>query len=82
MKTLEEMETNMRLDDLKQKGGVSEEKKVKKPALAVEPIQLELISTDIDRLYSQIYAYFSVSNTALVVHDKGHTYSSLFFFTQ
>lgn len=55
------METNMRLDDLKQKGGVSEEKKVKKPALAVEPIQLELISTDIDRLYSQIYAYFSVS---------------------
>ncbi|KAF1797954.1 Prp18 domain-containing protein [Mucor lusitanicus] len=59
MKTLEEMETNMRLDDLKQKGGVSEEKKVKKPALAVEPIQLELISKDIDRLYSQIYAYFA-----------------------
>ncbi|KAK4517919.1 uncharacterized protein ATC70_001268 [Mucor velutinosus] len=59
MKTLEEMETSMRLDELKQKGGVSEEKKVKKPALAVEPIQLELISKDIDRLYSQIYAYFA-----------------------
>lgn len=75
MKTLEEMETNMRLDDLKQKGGVSEEKKVKKPALAVEPIQLELISKDIDRLYSQIYAYFAVSDTKWVVHDKGATYS-------
>lgn len=60
MRTLEEMETNMRLDDLKQKGG-EDKKKVKKPALEVEPIQIELLQTDIDRLYAQIYAYFAVS---------------------
>lgn len=60
MRTLEEMETNMRLDDLKQKGG-EDKKKIKKTTLEVEPIQIELLQTDIDRLYSQIYAYFAVS---------------------
>ncbi|KAI9485637.1 MAG: Prp18 domain-containing protein [Benjaminiella poitrasii] len=60
MKTLEEMEANMRLEELKQKGGVSDDKKkTKKTTYAVEPIQLELISKDIDRLYFQIYAYFA-----------------------
>ncbi|KAI7893394.1 Prp18 domain-containing protein [Mucor mucedo] len=58
MRTLEEMETNMRLDDLKQKGG-EDKKKVKKATLQVEPIQIELLQTDIDRLYAQIYAYFA-----------------------
>jgi hypothetical protein len=59
---MEEMETNMRLDDLKQKGGVSDDKKrLKKVGIVVEPIQLELISKDIDKLYFQIYAYFTVS---------------------
>jgi hypothetical protein len=62
MRTMEEMETNMRLDDLKQKGGVSDDKKrLKKVGIVVEPIQLELISKDIDKLYFQIYAYFTVS---------------------
>jgi pre-mRNA-splicing factor 18 len=60
MRTLEEMETNMRLDDLKQKGG-EDKKKIKKPTLEVEPIQIELLQTDIDKLYTQIYAYFAVS---------------------
>ncbi|KAI8055597.1 Prp18 domain-containing protein [Gilbertella persicaria] len=60
MKTLEEMEANMRLDELKQKSGVQDDKKkAKKSTLVVEPIQLELISKDIDKLYYQIYAYFS-----------------------
>jgi hypothetical protein len=59
---MEEMETNMRLDDLKHKGGASDDKKrSKKAGIAVEPIQLELISKDIDKLYFQIYAYFAVS---------------------
>lgn len=62
MRTLEEMETNMRLDDLKQKGGANDEKKKpKKSAPVVEPIQIELLQSDIDKLYSQIYAYFAVS---------------------
>lgn len=63
MKTLEEMEAHMRLDDLKQKRGVTieDKKKTKKQGPAVVPIQIELISSDIDRLYSQIYAYFAVS---------------------
>ncbi|KAG1458547.1 hypothetical protein G6F46_002067 [Rhizopus delemar] len=61
MKTLEEMEAHMRLDDLKQKRGVTieDKKKTKKQGPAVVPIQIELISSDIDRLYSQIYAYFA-----------------------
>lgn len=62
MRTLEEMETNMRLDDLKQKGGpVDDKKKIKKITPVVEPIQIGLLQTDIDKLYSQIYAYFAVS---------------------
>ncbi|CEI99228.1 hypothetical protein RMCBS344292_13320 [Rhizopus microsporus] len=61
MKTLEEMEAHMRLDDLKQKGAVLTEnkKKQKRQTLVVEPIQLELLSSNVDKLYSQIYAYFS-----------------------
>ncbi|GAA5805987.1 hypothetical protein HPULCUR_011514 [Helicostylum pulchrum] len=60
MRTLEEMETNMRLDDLKQKGGpVDDKKKIKKTTLVVEPIEIGLLQTDIDKLYSQIYAYFA-----------------------
>jgi pre-mRNA-splicing factor 18 len=66
MRNLEELETNMRLDDLKQKGAVNDEKKkTKKATLVVEPIQIELLQKDIDKLYSQIYAYFSVSNMKL-----------------
>ncbi|CAO3684187.1 unnamed protein product [Rhizopus stolonifer] len=61
MKTLEEMEAHMRLDDLKQKGGVpiEDKKKSKKQGPAVVPIQIELISRNMDKLYTQIYAYFS-----------------------
>lgn len=62
MRQMEEMETNMRLDDLKQKGGIStdDKKKSKKAALVVEPIQLKLMQSNIDKLYYQIYAYFTV----------------------
>lgn len=68
---MEEMETNMRLDDLKQKGGVSDDKKrSKKAGIAVEPIQLDLISKDIDKLYFQIYAYFTVSLSILHTRKK------------
>lgn len=63
MRNLEELETNMRLEDLKQKGAViDDKKKTKKATMIVEPIQLELLQTDIDKLYFQIYAYFSVSS--------------------
>jgi hypothetical protein len=63
MRKLEEMEARMRLDDLKQKGGISDEKKKsKKPAPVVELIDLDLLQKDVDRLYLQIYAYFSVSD--------------------
>lgn len=63
MRNLEELETNMRLEDLKQKGAVIDDKKrTKKATMIVEPIQLELLQTDIDKLYFQIYAYFSVSS--------------------
>ncbi|KAI8886736.1 Prp18-domain-containing protein [Backusella circina FSU 941] len=62
MRKLEEMEARMRLDDLKQKGGISDDKKkTKKPAPVVEPIDLDLLQKDVDRLYLQIYAYFSYS---------------------
>lgn len=62
MKTMEEMETNMRLEDLKQKGTANDDKKsTKKSTLVVEPIQIELLQTDIEKLYYQIYAYFTVS---------------------
>ncbi|OBZ88422.1 Pre-mRNA-splicing factor 18 [Choanephora cucurbitarum] len=60
MKTLEEMEANMRLDELKQKSGVPDDKKKpRKSTMVVEPIQLDLIQKDIDKLYYQIYAYFT-----------------------
>ncbi|CAO3623050.1 unnamed protein product [Mucor hiemalis] len=60
MKTMEEMETNMRLEDLKQKGTANDDKKsTKKSTLVVEPIQIELLQTDIEKLYYQIYAYFT-----------------------
>lgn len=62
MKTLEEMEANMRLDELRQKSGVPEDKKKpRKSTMVVEPIQLDLIQKDIDKLYYQIYAYFTVN---------------------
>lgn len=69
MRKMEEMETNMRLDDLKQKGGIStdDKKKSKKATLVVEPIQLELMQSNIDRLYYQIYAYFTVSFESLFI---------------
>ena len=68
MKTLEEMEANMRLDELKQKSGVPDDKKKpRKSTMVVEPIQLDLIQKDIDKLYYQIYAYFTVSS-----HDEHH----------
>jgi pre-mRNA-splicing factor 18 len=74
MKTMEEMEANMRLDDLKQKGAGNEEKKIsKKSTLVVEPIQIELLQTDIEKLYSQIYAYFTVSKTIMTIEKKRET---------
>ncbi|KAI7868142.1 Prp18 domain-containing protein [Spinellus fusiger] len=60
MRQLGEMEEGMKLDALKQKGGVVDDtniKKAKKPELVVEPITLGLLQADRDRLNMQIYAY-------------------------
>ncbi|KAI8993429.1 Prp18 domain-containing protein [Pilobolus umbonatus] len=60
MRKLEEMEAHMRLDDLKKSGGGTEDKRrSKKTVHVVEPIQLDLLQSDVDRLYLQIYAYFT-----------------------
>lgn len=63
MRKLEEMEEGMRLEVLKQKGGVVDEKKSQKKRktdLVVEDIDLKLLQLDIDRLYMQIYTYIVV----------------------
>ncbi|KAI9315259.1 Prp18 domain-containing protein [Dichotomocladium elegans] len=61
MRKLEEMEEGMRLEELKQKAGVQDEKKLskklKKAELVVEPIELGLLQKDVDRLFTQIYTY-------------------------
>ncbi|KAG0174098.1 mRNA splicing protein prp18 [Apophysomyces sp. BC1034] len=60
MRKLEEMEEGMKLDVLKQKGGVMDDKKdkkSKKAELIVAPIQLKLLQSDRDKLFMQIYAY-------------------------
>ena len=61
MRKLEEMEEGMRLEALKQKGGVQDEKKLnkklKKAEQVVEAIELDMLQKDIDRLYLQIYTY-------------------------
>ncbi|KAJ8651488.1 hypothetical protein O0I10_012953 [Lichtheimia ornata] len=61
MRKLEEMEEGMRLEALKQKAGVRDEKKInkklKKAELIVEPIDLNLLQSDLDRLFAQIYSY-------------------------
>lgn len=65
MRKLEEMEEGMRLEALKQKAGVPDEKKInkklKKAELIVEPIDLGLLQSDLDRLFAQIYSYLVVS---------------------
>lgn len=65
MRKLEEMEEGMRLEALKQKAGVRDEKKInkklKKAELIVEPIDLNLLQSDLDRLFAQIYSYLVVS---------------------
>lgn len=54
----------MKIDMLKQKAGVTDEKKLskklKKAELVVEPIDPKLIQTDQDKLCMQIHAYLVV----------------------
>lgn len=58
------MEEHMKIDMLKQKAGVTDEKKLskklKKAELVVEPIDPKLIQTDQDKLCMQIHAYLVV----------------------
>ncbi|OAD65970.1 hypothetical protein PHYBLDRAFT_119629, partial [Phycomyces blakesleeanus NRRL 1555(-)] len=62
MRQLGEMEEGMKLDVLRQKDGIVDDKslkKPKKPDLVVEPITLGLLQADRDRLNMQIYAYLA-----------------------